>query len=106
MIFMCFYPLHVFQTKMSPNWTEFPLTYPTPFSLILLNCSPKDLLACRATCVTWRSWFTSSSSIWSKFLTRMLEEDNLPAEENDDDFAKALLSYRMRKLIELDTFLR
>ena len=103
MIFMCFYPLHIFQTKMSPNWTEFPLTYPTPFSLILLNCSPKDLLACRATCVTWRSWFTSSSSIWSKFLTRMLEEDNLPAEENDDDFAKALLSYRMRKLIELDT---
>jgi len=70
-----------------PNWTQFPMTYRTPFTLILLECSPRDILACRATCTTWYSWFTSSSTIWSKYLstfTRLAPSD-----------------YRLAKLLEL-----
>jgi len=63
------------------------MAYPTPFTLILFECSPKDILACRATCTTWYSWFSSSSTIWSKYFST---------------FARLAPSdYRLAKLLEL-----
>jgi len=70
-----------------PNWIQFPIAHPTPFTLILFECSPKDILACRATCTTWYSWFSSSSTIWSKYFstfTRLAPSD-----------------YRLAKLLEV-----
>jgi len=69
------------------NWTEFP--FPTPFTLILMECSPKDLLSCRATCTTWYSWFSSSSTVWVKYYSTLCS--NLPSP----------ISYRLSKLMEV-----
>ena len=94
------------------NWTEFPLTHPAPFSLILQHCDPLDLLSCRATCRSWRSWFTSSASIWSKLLTRMIEANSCYMREvrradsgnvgRDSALETVyfLRGYRLRKLLE------
>jgi len=73
------------------NWTDFPITHPIPFTTILLSCPPSDVLSCRAVCTTWHSWFSSSSTIWSKFLKHM--RSVVP---NKD-------SYRIQKLIEEST---
>jgi len=51
------------------DWTQFPLSHPTPYTLILLECSPKDILSCRATCTTWYTWFSSTSTFWSKYIS-------------------------------------
>ena len=59
------------ELRTFPQWTEFPLTHRTPFTIILLYCSPMDVLSCRATCSTWHSWFSSSSSIWSKYFSSL-----------------------------------
>jgi len=76
---------------MDPNWTELPLTHPIPFSIILLHCSPLEILSCRAACSTWKSWFSSCSSIWSKKLVKMLE---------GHCETRFLNIYRVRKLLE------
>jgi len=74
------------------DWTSLPLTHPTPFSLILLSLSPREVLACRAVCSVWASWFSASSSLWSKYLCRQLsqEQPNFPDQT----------AYRRRKILE------
>jgi len=59
------------EDNSSPNWTQFPFTHRTPFTMILLNCSPKDVLSCRSTCSAWHSWFSSSCSIWGKYFVSL-----------------------------------
>ena len=75
------------------GWTSLPLTHPTPFSLILLNLSPREVLACRAVCSSWSSWFSASSSLWSKYLSLQLSQDQ-------SDPGQVLVSYRRRKILE------
>ena len=53
--------------EFESNWTEFPLIHHVPFTSILLYCEPADLLSCRATCSTWHTWFSNSSTIWNKY---------------------------------------
>eukprot|EP00092_Neocalanus_flemingeri_P041418 GFUD01045103.1.p1 GENE.GFUD01045103.1~~GFUD01045103.1.p1 ORF type:complete len:493 (+),score=170.87 GFUD01045103.1:55-1533(+) len=79
----------VVEPQTNPNWTEFPLTHRTPFTLILLYCSPMDVLSCRATCSTWHSWFCSSSSIWSKYYSSI--RSSVPD----------LCGYRLEKLMDV-----
>ena len=78
------------------NLNELPLTYPRVFELILLHCEPGDLLACRATCSTWCSWFSSSASIWTKFVSKLLESSDTKLFKNKS----FLKRYRLRKLLE------
>ena len=78
------------EVNNSANWTQFPLAHPTPFTLILLECSPEDLLSCRATCTTWFSWFTSSSTIWTKYHSTLCTR-----------LAPAPIGYRLTKLLEV-----
>jgi len=73
---------------ISADWTQFPLRHPTTFTLILLECSPIDLLSCRATCPTWYSWFSSSSTIWSKYYSSLTNR-------------LAPSDYRLAKLLEV-----
>ena len=75
---------------------QFPLIYPRVFELILLHCDPGDLLACRATCSSWSSWFSSSASIWTRFVSKMLESSDTELFRNKS----FLKSYRLRKLLE------
>ena len=76
------------------SWTSLPLTHPTPFSLILLELSsPRELLACRAVCRSWSSWFSSSSSLWSKYLARQLAMDQ-------PEPGQVFAAYRRRKILE------
>ena len=88
----------IFLTDYTPKMdlSELPLTHPNLFSNILLNCEPRDLLSCRATCLTWRSWFSSSSSIWAKFVSKLLETKRTELFEN----SSFLKNYRIRKLLE------
>ena len=88
----------IFLTDSTPEMdlTELPLTHPNLFSMILLNCYPRDLLSCRATCLTWRSWFSSSSSIWSRFVSKLLESKKNYLFDN----SSFLKNYRIRKLLE------
>ena len=76
------------------SWTSLPLTHPTPFSLILLELSsPRELLACRAVCRSWSSWFSASSSLWSKYLARQLATDR-------PEPGQVFAAYRRRKILE------
>ena len=86
--------IRLYSDKM--DLTELPLTHPNLFSMILLNCEPRDLLSCRATCLNWRSWFSSSSSIWAKFVSKLLESRRTELFEN----RSFLKNYRIRKLLE------
>ena len=54
-------------------WSLLPQVHPTLFDKILWLCSPKELLACRATCSTWRSWFSvSCRSVWARHLQHLV----------------------------------
>ena len=86
-----------------PNWTDLPLSHPVPFSSILLCLdNPREVLACRAVCSSWRSWFSASSSLWSKYLSRHLCQDSVLSSPEDDQQA-FLVAYRRRKILEART---
>jgi len=53
-------------------WKNFPYSYPDSFQVILNSLDTASILNCRMVCITWRNWFNTSKTVWSRVLPKVV----------------------------------